>query len=120
MNEMKQMTTYKNSFWHTMKQSIKNFFYKWKKTSQKASIIESQNKNGLTKEEFMKIYNSVKSNNIDFNTLDKEVLYNIVLLLREEIDLLDNNLKEHLTKTEIHLFNLKMYHKQIELLNKNV
>lgn len=120
MDENKQMLTYKNGLWSKIKQTIKKLFSKKSNSFSNSSITEVKNIQEHSKEEFMKIYNSVKSNTIDLESLDKKTLYKIMLLLKEEMDLLDKKLSNAFNETDIHLYNLKMYTKEIELLNKNV
>jgi hypothetical protein len=42
-----------------------------------------------------------------------------MLLLKEEMEISNEKLKEEFNQTTLHLYNLKMYNKQVELLKKD-
>ena len=117
MNKNEQMIVRKVSFWNRIKQTFKNIFFKsndFVGTTDNLGIYSDK-----TKEELMEIYNKVKNYAIDLNELDSDTLYKIMLLLKEEIEISNKKLKEEFNQTTLHLYNLKMYNKQVELLKKD-
>ena len=117
MNKNEQIIVRKVSFWNKFKQIFKNIFFK------SNDIVESKESLRIytdkSKKEILEIYNKVKNNVIDLNELDSDTLYKIMLLVREEIELSNKKFKEEFNQTTLHLYNLKMYNKQIELLKKD-
>lgn len=97
MIEDKQLIKYKKSFFTKIKEKFLNLFHRNKnikkiesikevdneQTDEKVHIednfIESQGEiahnTNMSKEEFMEIYNKVKTGEIDTDTLDEEILY---------------------------------------------
>ena len=97
MIEDKQLINYKKSFFTKIKEKFLNFFNRNKnikkiesikevdneQTDEKVhtenNLIEAQgeidNNKNMSKEEFMEIYNKVKTGEIDTETLEEEILY---------------------------------------------
>lgn len=123
MEETKQMTTYKSGFWNTLKQKIISIFFKSKKKNYQQTKEEHESntqniKDEKSKKEIMEIYNKVKANQINLVDLDKDTLYKIMLLLNEEIEINNKKMEEKIKEIDIHLYNVKMYTKEIELFKK--
>lgn len=116
MKVEQQMTKYNNSLWGKIKQKLLYFFYGNRKNN---NINKSASTEEKSKEEIISLYNKVKSGNVNLDDLDEKMLYKIALLLKEEIDILNEKLKEDFYETTMHLNNLKMYNKEVQLLRKN-
>ena len=113
MEPNNQMRTYKNSWWNRLGQKIKNMFKAKKEIVNDNEIKEVQN--NISKEEFMKIYEEVKKDNIDLRGLDKETLKRVMLMLNEEIEIKQHKLEETLKDIETSIYNLKVYQKELEI-----
>lgn len=122
MIEDKQLINYKKSFFTKIKEKFLNFFNRNKnikkiesikevdneQTDEKVhtenNLIEEQgeidNNKNMSKEEFMEIYNKVKTGEIDTETLEEEILYKIMIMLNEEIELSSEKTYNQIRKTE--------------------
>jgi len=118
MAKNKQMKIYENSLWSIIKNKFFNIFKK-EKNSNKVIINDiSNNKSLKTKEEIMEIYNKVKSKQMEVEEIDENTLDKIMILVKEEIDLINKKVEMELNDAKMHLYDLKNYVKDIELSKK--
>ena len=73
----------------------------------------------MDKKELMQIYSDVKSKKISPKELDFDTLIKVMLMLKEELELMLKTSNKNMEKIQISLNNIKMYEKEIELLKKN-
>ena len=73
----------------------------------------------MDKKELMQIYSDVKSKKIRPKELDFDTLIKVMLMLKEELELMLKTSNKNMEKIQISLNNIKMYEKEIELLKKN-
>lgn len=123
MKDNNQMIKVEDGFFARLRNKIKDLFLKFKKvnkTENKLNAIQEKNNNGLSKQEIIILYEKIKNEEIDLEQLDvdDDTLYKVIELLNEEINIIHNKMKSTLEETKIHLYNLKMYTKEIEILNK--
>ena len=120
MNEDKQMIQYKESFFEKLKRKIKSIFLKSDINNIERENIETPKHNEkLNKEEIMKLYKDVKVGTVDLNNVEEKDLYRVMLLLKEEIEIIKDKINKEMQDVDIHYNNLKMYNKQISLLKKD-
>lgn len=123
MKDNNQMIKVEDGFFARLRNKIKDLFLKFKKvnkTENKLNAIQEKNNNELSKQEIITLYKKIKNEEIDLEQLDvdDDMLYKVIELLNEEINIIHNKMKSTLEETKIHLYNLKMYTKEIEMLNK--
>ena len=101
MNKNEQMITYKESIWSRIKNKFFNLFFK--KNKQEGIDINTEkegiNKKVKTKEEIMEIYNKVKSRQIEVEDIDEDTLDKVILLIREEMELINKKIELYKRKT---------------------
>ena len=120
MNKDKQMIQYKEKFFSKLKQKIKSLFFKSNiKNIEKENIAASKHNEELNKEEIMRLYKNVKDEKVDLNNIEAKDLYRVMLLLKEEIEIIENKINREMQDVDIHYNNLKMYNKQVSLLKKD-
>lgn len=121
MDKKEHMIIYKESIWSRIKNKFLSLFSKKKNQSNIDSHKENKIVNTVskTKEEIMEIYNKVKSRQMEIEELDGDTLDKVILLIREEMDLINKKIENELNDTKMHLHDLKSYIKDIELAKKN-
>jgi len=121
MDKNEQMITYKESIWTKIKNKFLNLVFK--KKNQNDIDVNKENKNvnipSKTKEEIMEIYNKVKSRQMEVEELDEDTLDKVILLIREEMELINKKIEVELNDTKMHLYDLKSYIKDIESAKKS-
>ena len=121
MQENKSMQIYKVSIFERIKRKFVSIFSKNNKKTDKVATndIKQPSYTEEDKKEFLRIYNAAKEGTIDLATLDKGTLYKVMLLANEEMQIKSKKLKEEIDEMNTHIDNLRIYNKQISLLNKN-
>ena len=121
MQENKSMQIYKVSIFERIKRKFVSIFLKNNKKTDKVATndIKQPSYTEEDKKEFLRIYNAAKEGTIDLATLDKGTLYKVMLLANEEMQIKSKKLKEEIDEMNTHIDNLRIYNKQISLLNKN-
>lgn len=101
MSESQELIEYKKeSFFSKFKRKFLSIFSRKKKRK----LEDGQGKiKKMNKQEFLDVYNSVKNNNIDLNTLDQKTLKEIVVKLKEELDINSDNVNQKLRTLDSNL-----------------
>lgn len=112
------------SFFTKIKRKIFSFFSRRKKpvdveNSEQSNIIIPTGLKVFEKKEFFKIYNKIKSEEIDLNEIDEETLYKVITMLDEEMTVNSRKIDDQMKMIEININSLKMYNSSIKALNKN-
>lgn len=111
-----QMTEYKKSFWCKIKEKIFNIFFKNKEYIEEKNVMVAENNKvekieDNSKKEFMKVYEQVKKQEISLDDLEDNMLYKVMLFLKEEIDITNKKIKAEINETAIHVNNLNLNNK---------
>lgn len=112
------------SFWDKLKNKIRNFFFKKKKIAKEPNRQEPNQIKPeeaiapLDKIEFFSLYEQVKKQEVPIETLDKETIRRILIMLEEELKINEKKMEEKMQTLEISLDNIQIYQKEIELMKK--
>jgi len=116
METKDKMIIYRHGFWDKIKQKIRSIFLKKQDIYQEQMDIKEKSN---SKEEIMNIYNKVKYGNVNLSDLDKNILYKIMILLNEEIEITSKKMKGKITEANMLLYNIKMHNKELDYKKQN-
>ncbi len=125
MNDSPQMIKYKNdSFWMKIKRKIQSLFTNKKNKENNNTTISSttnsfNSNQNIDKKEFLDLYSKVKNKQIELSKLDQKTLYNVLLMIKGELEINRKNIQNQMNKVKISLDNIKINTKEIELLKRN-
>lgn len=91
----KEIIPYKENIFTRIKNSILKLFGKKQIEN---NIVQKEEE--VAKQELLKIYEGVKKNNDNIDSIDTEQLYKIMLLLNEEINLVNERVNKEIREIE--------------------
>ena len=119
MESKVQIIECKKSFWNKVKEKISKIFFRKRSYIEENSEIIKENINiekaeDNSKKEFMQVYEQIKNQEISLDEVDDNMLYKVMLLLKEEIDITNKKIDLEINEVAISLNNLNINNNKLQ------